>query len=158
MIPPDDSYEPDSEECAYMLEQDAKFEAFCSTHDAAQRELRDYHKHTDRQLHDLSKERKSIARQLQGEFLYDVAEDSFDVPVYTDDDVDFVTVPCNKVDRENDKDLGPLTRKDKRKMKKRFRELKRLGIWNRIWTKRGCSPRRVKGYEDMSFTPVVAAR
>jgi hypothetical protein len=157
MIPPDDSYEPDTEELAYLFEQNAKFKALCEGHGVAERELRDYHKHTDRQLREANKEAKSIERELQIQYLYDVANDTFDVPVYADDDVNFITVHRNGA--FYDKDLDPLTRKDKKRMKKRVRKQTRLGIWKRkrIWTKRGCSPRQVKGYEDKSFTPVVAA-
>jgi hypothetical protein len=157
MISPDDSYEPDLEDLAYLREQDAEFEALCEGHDAAERELRDYHKHTDRQLRQANKQAKSTERELQIQYQYDVGNDTFDVPVYANDDVDFITVPRNGVYRDKDKDLGPLTRKDKRRMKKRVRKLTRLGIWKRIWTKRGCSPCQVRGYEDKSFTHVVAA-
>ena len=164
MIPPDDSYErswedyePDEEELAHVLAERREFESFCDEHNNITQAIRASTK-PNRQLRDANKDAKSIERTLQKRHLYDVANDTFDVPVYTDDDVDYVTVPGNGVDRDNDKGVGPLTRKDKRRMKKRVRKLERLGIWKRIWTKRGCSPRQVKGYEDRSFTPVVAAK
>jgi hypothetical protein len=150
-----DGYEPDWEDLAYDLAREREFEETVSHIHESERQLRDYDKYTDKQLHNINKEIKSLTLFLAEEYRFDVASDTFDVPVYADDDETSITVPRNGVYR--DKDLGPLTRKDKRKMKKRVRKLTRLGIWKRIWTKRGCSPRQVKGYEDKSLTPVVAA-
>jgi hypothetical protein len=48
----DDCYEPDDEKLAYKLYK----ERVC--------ELRDYRKHTDRQLRDLNKEKESLRRKL----------------------------------------------------------------------------------------------
>jgi hypothetical protein len=43
--------------------------------------LRDYHKHTDRQLRELSKEAKSLSRELWNGYRFDVAHDSYEVDV-----------------------------------------------------------------------------
>ena len=153
MPPPDDCYEPDSEELAYLHAQDAEFEALCEGHDAAERELRDYLRHTDRQLRDISKESKYLTRRLWQEYQFDVAGDFFDVSY---DSKYYFTFPRRGAAHAPD----TLTRKDKRRMRKRGRQAERL-LGKRqleILTKRGCSPRQVKGYEDRSFTPVVAAK
>ncbi len=149
-----DGYEPDWEDLAYDLARERELEETVFHIRESERQLHASTK-PNRQLREISKESKSLARSLWEEYRFDVADDSFDVPVFSDDDETSITVPRDGVCR--DKDLGPLTRKDKRRMKKRVRKLTRLGIWKRIWTKRGCSPRQVKGYEDKSFTPVVAA-
>jgi hypothetical protein len=150
-------YEPDLEDLAYDLARGRELEETVSYIRESERQLHASTK-PNRQLREISKESKSLARSLWEEHRYDVADDSFDVPVFSDDDETSITVPRDGVCR--DKDLGPLSRKDKRRLKKRVRKLTRLGIWKRkiIWTKRGCSPRQVKGYEDRSFTPVVAAK
>jgi hypothetical protein len=148
-------YEPDWEDLAYDLASGRELEETVSYIRESERQLHASTK-PNRQLREISKESKSLARSLREEHRYNVANDTFDVPVYADEDVNFITVPRNGVGL--DKDLGPLSRKDKRRLKKRVRKLTRLGIWKRIWTKRGCSPRQVKGSEDRSFTPVVAAK
>ena len=145
----------DSEEF-YLHERDAEFEALREGHDAAERELRE--RHTDRQLRDISKESKYVTRRLWHEYQFDVAGDFFDVSY---DSKYYFTVPRLGAAHGPDTHApDTLTRTDKRRMRKRGRQAERL-LGKRqleILTKRGCSPRQVKGYEDRSFTSVVAAK
>jgi hypothetical protein len=156
MIAPDDccepdseGYEPDSEDIALQLARERKFEDTLSYIGESERQLRDYHKPTDKPLRDISKEAKSLSRELWNEYQFDVASDSFEVDL---DGKTSITVPRHGLPREEVP--RSLTRTDKRRMKKDRRKRKRqLGIL----MKRGCSPRQVTGYEDTSFTTVVAA-
>jgi hypothetical protein len=100
---------------------------------------------TDRQLYEASKEAKSLASELWDVHHYDVERDCFDV---SEDLENYVTVPRNGVPRT-------LTRKDKRRIEGNLRKRLRKQFGN--LTKRGCSPRKVKGYEDGSSATVVAA-
>lgn len=147
-----EGYEPDSEDLAWELAKEREFESLRLEYGDIDRELRDYYKHTDRQLRDVSKEGKSLSRELRNEYQFDVASDSFDVDL---DGETSITVSRDGVCREEVP--RPRTRKDKRRMKtecrRTLRRLRQLGFL----TKRGCSPRQVTGYEDRSFTRVVAA-
>jgi hypothetical protein len=140
-------YEPDWEDLAYDLAREREFEETVSHIHESERQLRDYDKYTDKQLHNINKEIKSLTLFLAEEYSFDVASDSWEVLL--EDGETSVTVYRDGVSRER-----VLTRKDKRRMKKNRRKRGRqLGIL----TKRGCSPRQVTGYEGGSFTPVVAA-
>jgi hypothetical protein len=138
-------YEPDCEDYAVeLVEQERDFEAFRVGHDDVKRELCDYNKYTDRRLRNLYKEGKERAHDLWQRYQYHVELDCFEVSL---DSETSITVPRNGV-------AHTLTRKDKKRMKKNLRKRgRRLGIL----TKRGCSPRQVRGYEGGSFTTVVAA-
>jgi hypothetical protein len=143
MIAPPDSYEPDCEDIAWEREKETELESFRSEHGDIIQAIRASSK-TDRQLRDASKEGKSIKRELWERYQFDVGTDSFEVSL---DGENYFTVPRNGV-------AHTLTRKDKKRMKKNLRKRgRRLGIL----TKRGCSPRQVRGYEGGSFTAVVAA-
>jgi hypothetical protein len=147
-----EGYEPDSEELAWELAKERRFEEWISYIRESERELRDYNKYTDRQLRELSAEVKSLSCELWNEYRFDVAHDCYDVDL---DDKTSVTVSRNGVIL--DEVRRPLARKDKRKRKtERRRALKQLKPQGFL-TKRGCSPRQVKGYEDRSFGKVVAA-
>jgi hypothetical protein len=138
-------YEPDWEDLVYEQQREREFEQLVSYIRESERQLRDYNKYTDRQLRDVSKEIKSLAHDLRHEYQFDVAGDCFEGSI---DDVNYFTVP--RVPHTP----RTLTRKDKRRMKKNLRKRwRQLGIL----TKRGCSPRQVKGYEGGSFLTVVAA-
>src|SRR6266567_4159680 len=115
-----DGYEPDWEDLAYDLARERELEETVFHIRESERQLHASTK-PNRQLREISKESKSLARSLWEEYRFDVADDSFDVPVFSDDDETSITVPRDGVCR--DKDLGPLTRKDKRRMKKRVRKL-----------------------------------
>lgn len=143
-----DGYEPDWEDLAYDLAKEREFEETVSHIHESERQLRDYDKYTDKQLHNINKEIKSLTLFLAEEYSFDVASDSWEVLL--EDGETSVTVYRDGVSRER-----VLTRKDKRRMKKNRRKRGRqLGIL----TKRGCNPRQVKGYEGGSFTTVVAAK
>ena len=142
-----DGYEPDWEDLAYDLAREREFEETVSHIHESERQLRDYDKYTDKQLHNINKEIKSLTLFLAEEYSFDVASDSWEVLL--EDGETSVTVHRDGVSRER-----VLTRKDKQRMRKDWRKrARRLGIL----TKRGCSPRQVKGYEGGSFTTVVAA-
>jgi hypothetical protein len=95
-----DCYEPDwtaeEEELAYELYEEKEFESLRLEYGDIDRELRDYGKHTDRQLRELSKERKAISSELWHEYHFVAEADSFGTDT-----------PPPRV----------LTRKDKRQMK-----------------------------------------
>jgi hypothetical protein len=140
-------YEPDWEDLAYDLAREREFEETVCYIRESERQLRDYNKYTDRQLRNISKESKSLACCLWGEYRFDVAAGCFEV---SHDSEYYFTVSRDGVPHTP----HTLTRKDKQRMKKNLRKRERqLGIL----TKRGCSPRQVKGYEGGSFTTVVAA-
>jgi hypothetical protein len=155
MIAPDDcyehdweGYEPDSEDLACELAKEMEFEQWASYVHESEHQFR-ASTGTDKQLRNISKESKSLARELSEQYRFDVASDCFEVDL---DGKTSITVSRNGVPRNEV--LHTLTRKDKRRMKKESRQAARqLGIL----TKRGCSPRELTGYEDMSFATVVAA-
>jgi hypothetical protein len=162
MIAPDDcyepdweGYEPDHEDLAYEHYKEEVFDSMRLEYGDIDHELRDYRKHTDRQLRELSKERKSLRRELWNEYHYDVTDDTCTVDL---DGETLITFSRDGVGRNEVPRLPrPRTRKDKRRMKterrRALRPLRQLGFL----TKRGCSPRQVTGYEDKSFSGVVAA-
>jgi hypothetical protein len=104
-----DCYEPGDEKLAYKLYK----ERVC--------ELRDYRKHTDRQLRDLNKEKESLRRKLWREYCYDVTDDIYEVHL---DSETSITMPREELSR--DEPSRPLTRKDKRRQKKFQRKVKRF--------------------------------
>jgi hypothetical protein len=140
-------YEPDWEDLAYDLARERELEETVSYIRESERQLRDYDKYTDKQLHSISKEIKSVTLYLAEEYQFDVASDSWEVLL--EDGETSVTVYRDGVSRER-----VLTRKDKQRMRKDWRKrARRL----EILTKRGCSPRQVTGYEGGSFYPPVVA-
>jgi hypothetical protein len=150
MNAPNDCYEPDDEDLAYELYKQREFESLRLEYGDIDRELRDYHKHTDRQLRDLNKERKSFRRELWSEYRYDVTDDTYDVDL---DGETSITMPGEGLRR--DEAPRPLTRKDKRRLKKDQRTAARcLRIWRTQWEKsRAVSVVRKTG----ALLPVVAA-
>jgi hypothetical protein len=146
-------YEPDWEDLAYWDYEQEVFESLRLEHGDIEGELRDYHKHTDRQLRGLSKEAKSLARELWNEYQFDLADDSFEVLL--EDGETSITVSRDGSCRYEVP--RPLPRKDKRRKKTARRRGSRHLMQLGFLTKRGCSPRQVKGYEDMSVPRMVAA-
>jgi hypothetical protein len=69
----DDCYEPDDEDLAYELYKERQLEGYRIDYAYIDRELRDYRKHTERQLRELSKERKSFARDCKLEHEFNLA-------------------------------------------------------------------------------------
>jgi hypothetical protein len=114
-------YQPDDEELAYDLYKEREFESMRLEYGDIDRELRDYHKHTDRQLRGLSKERKSLECDLWNEYRYDVTNDTYGVDL---DGETSITVPRNGSYRYEEP--RPLTRKDKRRRRKDARKTKRF--------------------------------
>jgi hypothetical protein len=139
-----EGYEPDWEDLAYQLCKDREFEQWVSWIRESGDQCRGSTK-PDKQLRNMNKERKALARELWQDYQFDVASDSFEV---SEDSEYYVTVPRDGVSRS-------LSRKDKRRMKGNLR--KHLRKHFGILTKRGCRPRQVRGYEDMSCARVVAA-
>ena len=144
-----EGYEPDLEDLAWELAKEKRFEEYLSCIRESERELRDYNKYTDRQLRDLSAEAKSLSRELREEYRFDAAHDSYELDLDGETSITFSrSGVCPK------EVPGPLTRKDKRRRKTECRRaLRQL----EFLTKRGRSPRRVRGHEDGSFDTVVAA-
>src|SRR2546423_12464957 len=68
--------EPDDEDIAYMIAQEREVASLRSEYHDADRQLRNYQKHTDRQLRALSKEKKDCARDLAQAHQFDVVSDS----------------------------------------------------------------------------------
>jgi hypothetical protein len=134
-------YEPDWEDLAYDLAREREFEETVSHIHESKRQLRHYDEYTDRQLWRLNKQAGSGTHYLASEFQFDVDANCFEV---SEDLENYVTVPRN------------LTRKDKRRIKGNLRRHLRKHFG--ILAKRGCSPRKVKGYEDGSSATVVAAK
>jgi hypothetical protein len=129
---PDDYYEPDAQDFAFMRAQKKAIASLRSGYHGASRGLRDYQKYTDRQLRGLNKEKKTTALRLGRRFHFDVVGDSFEEEIA--DDV-FVSAPY---DEEAGEDEGPrsLTRKDKRRAKTEQRRAERdLRIWRTQWEK-----------------------
>jgi hypothetical protein len=141
-------YEPDSEELTWDLARDREFESFRLEHDEIMWAIR-ASDGTDRQLRNANKESKSIARELFNDYRFDVASDTYDVDLNGETSVTVSRsgVSPYEVPRA-------VTRKDKRRAKKTLRKAARQ---LQILTKRGCSPRQVKGHEDRSFAEMVAA-
>jgi hypothetical protein len=145
-------YPPGGRQRALPLEVLCYSHAFPSEYWDIDRELRDYPKHTDRQLRNLNKEKKSVLQELWQGYRFDVVRDAYEVDL---DSETSITMPRNggcgrQVPR-------PLTRKDKRKLRKEGRARRRDFSKNLICA-RGEIPRSVSGEEDRSFTPVVAAK
>jgi hypothetical protein len=109
----DDCYEPDDEDLAYELYKERQLEGYRIDYAYIDRELRDYRKHTDRQLRELSKERKSFARDCKLEHEFNLAADCY----YGEPSI---------VDSRNNKASRPLTRKDKRRQKTEHRKAVRF--------------------------------
>ena len=107
-----EGYEPDDEELAYELYKQRQLEGYCIEYAYTDRELRDYRKHTDRQLRELSKERKAFARDCMLEHEFNLAANCY----YGEPSI---------VESRNNKASRPLTRKDKRKLRKDVRKAKR---------------------------------
>jgi hypothetical protein len=147
-------YEPDSEECAWMIAQEKEIASLRWKYHEATRELRAYQKYTDRQLRGLNKEKKTTAHYLSGRFYFRVADDSFEVEIA--DDV-FVSVPW-PYDEEGGEDLGDEapspTRKDKRRAKTERRRAEQYLRFRRAqWEKsRAAAMVRKTG----ALSPVVA--
>jgi hypothetical protein len=135
----DDCYEPDDEELAYELYKEREFESWRSEYWDIDRELRDYRKHTDRQLRDLNKERKSLEQELWQEYRFDVARDVYEVDL---DGETSITMPRNGSCRREVP--RPLTRKNKRKLKKE-RRARRRDFSKNLMRARGEIPRSVSG-------------
>ncbi len=149
MNAPNDCYEPDDEELAYELYKEREFESMRLDCGDIDRELRDQRKRTDRQLRGLSKERKSLRRELWSEYRYDVTDDTYDVHL---DSETSITMPREGLRR--DEAHRPLTRKDKRRAKTEQRRTRYLRIWRTQWEKsRAASVVRKTG----ALLPVVAA-
>src|SRR5262245_56503674 len=116
----DDSYfgyEPDDDDFAWMVYQEREFESLRLEYGDIDRELRDYLKHTDRQLRDLNKERKSLEQELWQGYRFDVARDAYEVDL---DSETSITMPRNGSCRREVP--RPLTRKDKRRAKTKQRK------------------------------------
>ena len=104
---------PDSEELAWDLAKERRFEEWLSCIRENERELRDYHKYTDRQLRELSAEVRGISYELWSEYRFDVASDCYEV------DLDGETsISVSRSGARLDEVPGTLTRKDKRKRKR----------------------------------------
>jgi hypothetical protein len=143
-----EDYEPDLEDLVYELARERELESYRLEYDEIMRLIR-ASAGTDRQLRNANKESKSISRDLFNEHRFDVAADTYDVDL---DGETSITVPRSGMSR--DEVPRAVTRKDKRRAKTTLRKAARQ---LQILTKRGCSPRQVTGYEDKSFTTVVAA-
>ena len=139
-----DSYEPDWEDLTYQLYKEREFEQWVSWIRESEDQCRASTK-PDSQLRSISREGKALSRELWQDYHFDIATDSFEL---SEDSEHYVTVPRSGLPRT-------LTRKEKRRIRGNLR--KRLRKQFGILTKRGCSPRQVGGYEDMSSTTVVAA-
>jgi hypothetical protein len=109
----DDCYEPDDEDWAYELYKERALESYRTEYAYIDRELRDYRKHTDRQLRELSKERKGIARDCKLELEFDVTDNCY-------------SWEPSIVESRNNKASRPLTRKDKRRRRKEARKAERF--------------------------------
>ena len=117
----DGYYEPFDEDLAYELYKEREFESLRLEYGDIDRELCDYRKHTDRQLRDLNKERKSLEQELWQEYQFDVVRDAYEVDL---DSETSINMPREGLRR--DEASRPLTRKDKRKQKKEHRKAQRF--------------------------------
>jgi hypothetical protein len=95
MNAPNDCYEPD---LAYELYKKRQLEGYRIEYADLDRELRDYRKHTDRQLRELSKERKAFARDCMLEHEFNLAANCY----YGEPSI---------VESRNNKASRPLTKK-----------------------------------------------
>ena len=149
-------YEPDWEDLAYLAQREKEFESLLLEHDDLDRGLHDYPQKTDRQLRNMSKERKTIAHELSRGWYFDVTTDTFEVLNDEGDCIDSIPreggprregIDCSKFPR-------PLSRTDKRRAKTRQRRVARcLRIWRTRWEKsRAASVVRKTG----ALPPVVA--
>jgi hypothetical protein len=86
-------YEPDWEDLAYDLAREREFEESVSYIRESERQLHASTK-PNRQLREISKESKSLARELLDVHQYDVESDCFEV---SEDLENYVTVPRNGV-------------------------------------------------------------
>ena len=107
----DDSYEPDWEDLAYQLHKEREFEQWVSWIRESEDQCRASTR-PDRELFNMNKERKALARELWQDYQFDVDSDSFEV---SQDSEHYVTVPRNGVPRT-------ISRKDKRRMKGNLRK------------------------------------
>ena len=98
-----------------------QFESLRRDYLDADRALRDHGQYTDRQLRELNKERKAFALELQMEYRFDAASDTFDVVL---NDKTSITVPRQGFRR--DEAPRPLSRKDKRRQKTEHRKAVRF--------------------------------
>jgi hypothetical protein len=98
MNAPNDCYEPDDEDLAYELNKERQLEGYRIEYAYLDRELRDYRKHTDRQLRELSKERKAFARDCMLEHEFNLAANCY----YGEPSI---------VESRNNKASRPLTKK-----------------------------------------------
>jgi hypothetical protein len=141
----DDCYEPFYEDLAYELYKEREFESLRLEYGDIDRELRDFRKHTDRQLRGLNNERKSLARELWQEYQFDVARDAYEVDL---DGETSITMPRNGSCRGEVP--RPLTRKDKRRQRKEARKAQRF--LRKFDERREKSCAVISGQEDRSFT------
>src|SRR6266487_6691539 len=72
-----EGYEPDDEDLAYELYKERQLEGYRIEYAYLDRELRDYRKHTNRQLRELSKERKAFARDCMLEHEFNLAANCY---------------------------------------------------------------------------------
>jgi hypothetical protein len=134
----DDCYEPDDEELAYELYKERVFEDMRIEYAYFDRELRDYRKHTDRQLRDLDEEKKSVRRELCSEYGYDVTYGTYALDL---DGETSITMPREGLRR--DEAPRPLARKDKRRQKKVRRKAERF--WRKFDVGAGRNPAHALG-------------
>ena len=119
---PDNYREPDEEDFAYMVAQEREVTSLRSGYHEADKELRNYQRHTDRQLRALYKARKRIERHLARAHHFDVFSDSFEVQV-GEDASDSVPWPYGDEEEDaGDNATRALTRKDKRRTKTKQRK------------------------------------
>src|SRR5215813_10125668 len=97
----DYGYEPDLEDIAWWTAQEEQVKSLRSEYHDACRGLRDYHKHTDRQLRGFYKGKKATASYLGQHHQFDVVSDSFEVTVGPDlDFIDTVAWPYDDKEGE----------------------------------------------------------
>ena len=143
MIARDDCYEPDDEDWAYELYKERALESYRTEYAYIDRELRDHRKHTDRQLRELSKEKKSFARDCKLELKFNLAANCY----YWESSI---------VESRNNKASRPLTRKDKRRQKKEHRKAQRF--LENLMRARGRNPAQSSVVRKTgALLPVVAA-
>jgi len=123
--------QPDAEDFAWMIAQEKEQTLLRSEYHETDQKLRDYQRHTDRQLRGFNKEKKSVARTLSWRHHFDVLSDSFEVEV--GDDI-YDTVPWDYSEDFRGEVPRALTRKDKRRAKTKRRKAERN---LRIWRTRG---------------------
>jgi hypothetical protein len=139
----DDYYEPDDEDWAYELYKERALESYRTEYAYIDRELRDYRKHTDRQLRELSKEKKSFERDCKLELEFNLAANRYSW------EPSIVESRSNKASR-------PLTPKDKRRQKKKHRKAQRF--FREFMRARGRNPAQASVVRKTgALLPVVAA-